>query len=346
MLRLHRLTPQPRQRPGGVRQVRRPLTLQIGQQHQPVRARCRLHRQVGKALQIRQPQQFGCPAQRPYRVQRGDDGQVHAGRVGEGGDHTAPVDQRLGMHGHHGPGRAQRHDRVPEPDAETERRRHGLAGPDGDHEPLGRRTGRVRRADHLRQHHLVPEGQLDEIGPVGTGRRRPVPRAGRPAPVGGSSDRPAQQLPHQPVVRLQEDRRALRVLGLGPGHPAQLGHRLRGLRHTAHRLRPRLAPAERVDEVGRRDLRPLVAADHRRTHGVALRVQRYDGVLLSRDTDRLHALQQPAARGLAQGQQPGLRVDVGRPADALGALHRMRRISLPEHGSGVRVTDDDTSEIG
>jgi len=144
-------------------------------------------------------------------------------------------------------------------------------------------------------------------------------------------------------VRLEEHGGAQSGVGLGLVQPAQFGDGLRRLRHTPHRLGPRLAPAERVDEVGRGDLRALVAAGHGGTDGVALGVEGHDGVLLRRHADGLHALEETAAGGFTEGEEPRLGIDVG---CAAAAFHRVRGIPLLEHGTGVCVADDDASEIG
>ena len=69
-------------------------------------------------------------------------------------------------------------------------------------------------------------------------------------------------------------------------------------------------------------------------------------VLLRGDPDGLHAFEQPAARGLAEREQPRLWIDIGGTATALAGFERVRGIALLEHGTGVRVTDHDPSEIG
>lgn len=115
---------------------------------------------------------------------------------------------------------------------------------------------------------------------------------------------------------------------------------------TPDGLRPLLTPAEPVDEIRGRGLRPLVAPGHRGPHGVALRVERHQRVLLRGDPDGLHAFEQPAARGLAEREEPRLWIDIGGTATALAGFERVRGIALLEHGTGVRVTDHDPSEIG
>ncbi len=75
---------------------------------------------------------------------------------------------------------------------------------------------------------------------------------------------------------------------------------MRRLRHRADGLRPRGTPAQRVDEIRGRGLRPPVIAHQRRPYEIALDVQRDQAVRLRGDADRLHPFEQPASRRLAE----------------------------------------------
>lgn len=110
----------------------------------------------------------------------------------------------------------------------------------------------------------------------------------------------AEELPHQPVVRLQHGGDPLRVLRLGPHQPAQLRHGLRGLRNGPDGLGPGLPPAEPVDEIRSRGLRTPVVAEQRRPYEIALVVQRHQPVLLRGHTDGLHAFEQPSGGRLTE----------------------------------------------
>jgi hypothetical protein len=144
-------------------------------------------------------------------------------------------------------------------------------------------------------------------------------------------------------VRLHHHGRPAGHLRFVRRQPAQLRDGLPRLRHRTHRLDPGPPPPQRVQQVCGRDLRPLVVAVQGRAHRRTLRVQGYDTVLLRGDPDGLHILQQPTGRRLSQGEQPGLRVDVVAFPFALAG---MRSVTLPQHGSGVSVTDHDASELG
>ncbi len=146
----------------------------------------------------------------------------------------------------------------------------------------------------------MAERQLHEVGPVGTGTRRPVTRAGRGTAVRRPAGRPAEELPHQPVVRLQDRGDPLRVLRLAPRQPAQLRHGLRGLGHRPDRLGPGLPPAEPVDQIRRGGLGTPVVAEHRRPYEIALVVQRHQPVLLRGHTDGLYAFEQPSGGRLTE----------------------------------------------
>lgn len=240
----------------------------------------------------------------------------------------------------HRPRGAQRHHGVAVPDAEPEGRRHRLARTGRDQQPLRGEPGRPRRAQHLRQPHLMAQRQLHQIRPVGRGRRRPEPGRRGPSAVRGTPGGAPQQLPRQPVLRLHDLRDPGRVRRLRTCQPAHLRHRMGRLRHRADGLRPGAAPAERVDQIRRRALRSLVVAHQRGPDEVALDVQRHQAVRLRRDTDRLHPFEQPAAGRLTQGNQPCLRIDLG------PLLDRVRRIALPDHGTCVRIADHDPCAFG
>ncbi|CAM5267332.1 hypothetical protein SALBM135S_04849 [Streptomyces alboniger] len=217
--------------------------------------------------------------------------------------------------------------------------------------PSGVVPAGVGGADHLRQHRLVPEGQLDQVGryaPVAATssrcrrrrRGRCVRRAGLP-----------EELPHQPVGGLHEGGHVARGLRLRPRQPAQLGHRLRGLRHASlDGLRPGLAAAERVDQAhGRpppwaRRSPPTM----RGAHGVALRPSSGTSAFGSARRRRWPARPRGARRRRprrGRGARPADRRP--RACPALGALQRVRgRSPGLQHGARVRVADDDARGIG
>ena len=227
------------------------------------------------------------------------------------GDHPGRVDQRLVVHGHHGPGGAQRHHRVAEPDARARRprpwsrrsRRRSAA-------PPGVVPGGVGRAEHLGQH--APGGRAPARRDR-AGRRRWPPtssrcRRRRRGRWSGAAGRPSSCHTSQScgcsttAIALRGVR-----LGLAPASAAWSP----AARPAAPRPPPRAhacAPAERVDQIGRRDLRPLVVADQRRAHGVALRVQRHAARAAAR-TRRW-----PARLRAARRRRPR-RARAARPAD-------------------------------
>ena len=100
-------------------------------------------------------------------------------------------------------------------------------------------------------------------------------------------------------------------LRLVPRQPAQLGHGCAGLRHGPDGLAPTRA-ARRARRPDRRR-RPVPACRCRPARAArgALPVQRAQPVLLRGHADGLHPFQQPAGRGLTEGEQPGLRIDLG-----------------------------------
>ncbi len=339
MLRLHALAPHTVQRPCGVRQMGRTFTLQIRQQHHAVRTGRRLQRLFGQPRQIR-AEHLRRTAQHPHRIGRVHHGQMPPGGVRERGDRPGGVRQRLVMDPEDGPRGAERHHRVALHGAQPEGGRHRLARTGRDQQPLRREPGRPGRPQHLRQPHLMAQRQLDQIRPVGAGRRRPETRRRGPAPVRRTSRGPPQQLPGQPVVRLHDLRDPRRVVRFRTGQPAQLGHRMRRLRHRPDGLRPCAAPAERVHQVRGRGLRPLVVADQRGPYEIPLRIQRHQPVLLRGNPDRLDALQQPASRGLAQRHQPRLRIGLRTLLDGVWC------IPLPDDGTRVRIADHDPCACG
>ena len=290
-----------------------------------MRARRRLHRQLGQALQVGQPEHLGGAAQRPYGVQRVDHRQVHA-RSRRRSEVIIPrrVDQRLVVHGHHRTGGPERDHRVPEPDPEPEGGGHGLAGPGGDQQPLRGRPGGVGRADHLGQHRLVAERQLDEIGPVGAGapptssrcrRRRPgrwsAGRAGRAAatPASRAACMQRRRSAARPPARSCASQRSF-VTGCAAcgTHPTA----------CAHASRP---PSASIRSAAATCARLSLPTSAGRTV-LPWRVQRHEPVLLRGHADGLHAFEQPAAGRLTEREQPGLRIDVGGP---LWPSDRMRR---------------------
>ena len=119
---------------------------------------------------------------------------------------TAPVGSAAGRRADREDGarRSDRDDHVAGASAEAERRRGVVAGAGPEHRPpapsrrrgesppsrsaaefgVGQQADRVRRAEHQRDGELAAGREPQQVGPVGTGRGRPVPGAAGVAAIG------------------------------------------------------------------------------------------------------------------------------------------------------------------
>ncbi len=303
----HRLGPQAGQGAGRVRQRGRPLAVQVGEQHQPVRAGGGLHGEVAEALQVA-AEQGGGGAQHLGGVQGGDHRQVAAGGVGEGGDQPGGVHHGLLVDREDRPGAAERDHRVPGAEAEAERGGHVVPGAGRDQQALGGVAGGFGGAEHVRQLQLVAQGQFDQVLAVLGGDRGPVAGAGSVAPVGGAAPGVAEQLPDQPVVREQHLGDPPGVGRLELGEPAQFGDGVGGAGDGADRCRPGRGAAQFVDQGRGGAAGARIVPQDRRPDQHAAGVEADQAVLLRADADRPDALQQSAGRGVAEGVQPELRI--------------------------------------
>ena len=174
------------------------------------------------------------------------------------------------------------------------------------------------------------------VGPIGGQGVQAQPA--RPGQRKITVGRRRRQPPAQPVVRQADRRRPLGVGRLVFGQPAQLGHRERGQRHRADRLRPGRRP-ELGDQVSGRAGRPGVVPQQRRPHHLAGLVQAHHAVLLAGHAQRGH-VGQPAGLGnrLPQGLPPGVRLH-------LGAV-RMSRPAGPDQDAGRGVPDHHLAGLG
>ena len=256
---------------GRVGQVRGALALEVRDEHDAARAGLGREREVGEpvvvdaeergdrasstraALSVAMSGRQSPPASaKPATVPRG----VGDGCVGDGENRAA---------------RADRHHDVAGRGAEPERGAGVVARARTDQHAGRCASGRLRRAEHARQHDRrasepvvagrtasgAPEGALEQVEVVRTGRRAPVRRAARVGAVGGQrvevgAERAlvrravAAQPPGQPVVGEGDGGDPGRVRRLGVAQPAQLGRRERGDGHDADAARVLGAPTSSI----------------------------------------------------------------------------------------------------
>ena len=322
MLGLHRLPPQPGQRPGGVRQIR-------ASARPPDTAACTSPCEPGVDFIARSDRlsRSGTPSSSaaPRSVRTAfsvvHDGQMHAGRVGERGDHAGGVDQRLGVDGHHGPGGAERHHRVararcrarrPPPWSRRSRRRSAA--------PPGSCPAASDGPEHLGQH--APGARAPaRRDPAGRRRSPPTSSRSRRRRRGPWSGAPAARAAATPASRAPAAARRSRGARVRL-RPAPASAAWSPAARPAARS-PRPAPTPHARRARRSDRRPRPAPACRRrpSRGARCCPARPAGPARSAAPTRRWPARPRAARRSAaspEGQQPGLRIDVGGTPAAVG----------------------------
>ncbi len=216
---------QARQDARGIRPVRRPLAVEMGDEHEPTRAGGRLERQRVEPRLVH-PEQTGDSVGHLGRVHSADERQIAATRVRKTGDRSGGVSCRFGGDSERGATRSEAQRQVARPEPEGERSRHVVAGPCGHRDPNatpfpGDGVGR----QHLWERRLpidVVADETQEVAPVAGFPRRPVARTRGVSPIGGPS---AREPEGEPVVRQHDGRDAPEGLGLAAVEPMQLGDR-------------------------------------------------------------------------------------------------------------------------
>ena len=248
-------------------------------------------------------------------VQGADQGEEVTGGVGEAGHRARRILDRTCAPGEHRPRRADRDRHFAGSDPDTQRRRHVVAGPDGDGRARGQTEGIGGRPgegpglcprledvgdDTLPVDRIVDGGK--EVVAVPVLGRRPVARARCVAPV-------RHQLPGepegQPVVGQKDVGHAPKGVGLGAVEPRELGDRegRHGDAPTSGRPDGRLEAADEPFGVGSR---PGVVPQHRRAEELQAPVHDHHAVLLPGHGQPSHLDRPSATAGLVE--RPGRRL--------------------------------------
>ena len=228
-------------------------------------------------------------------------------------------------------GRPERDEHVPGLQLHAQHGRSVVPGARPEHRTATlERARRFGRAEHARCARPRAERQLEQVVAVLAGAGRPVAGAAGVAAVGDELAAPTEA-PRQPVVRQADRRRAGRVVGLGVGEPAQLGHGQGRDEHGTDRVRPRLATAVQLGgQLGGGVRRTQVVPEQGVADDGTVLSEADHAVLLRTDRDPGDVVQ-ATGRGdrLLQRVPPCVRVAPPYPPGAArnrtGPAHRCRR---------------------
>ncbi len=238
--------------------------------------------------------------------------------------------------GEHGAAGAERDHHVAGAQAQSEGGAHVVPGSGRDQGPFGGVSHGLGGGGDPGYLQLSSEGVDQQVGAVGVLGGRPVAGAGGVAPVGGRGLARSAQAPGEPVVGEHDPACLGGEVGFVLGEPAQFGDGEAGHGHVADGVGPDPGAAELLDQVVGGSGRTPVVPEQGGADDLSLVVDHDHAVLLSRDGDGRHVVEQSGG-GVGQGRPPVAGVGLG----AVG----VRGAAFAHHLSGGAVTDHDLAGL-